>query len=67
MLCILPLQDWLSCDGSLRRENPHDEQINVPANPRNYWRYRMHLSVEQLMDAESFDSAMKNRIEESGR
>lgn len=67
MLCILPLQDWLSCDGSLRRENPHDEQINVPANPRNYWRYRMHLSVEQLMDAESFDSAMKNRIEESRR
>jgi len=24
--------------------NPHDERINVPANPHHYWRYRMHLT-----------------------
>lgn len=30
MLAIFPLQDWLSASGKLRRENPHDEQINVP-------------------------------------
>lgn len=67
MLCILPLQDWLSCDGSIRREKPNDEQINVPANPRHYWRYRMHLTVEQLLGNDSFNAAMRQRIAESGR
>lgn len=67
MLCILPLQDWMSCDGSIRRENPNEEQINVPANPKHYWRYRMHLTVEELMGIESFNSALTRRIEESHR
>ena len=67
MLCILPLQDWMSCDGSLRRENPNDEQINDPSNPRHYWRYRMHLTVEELMRKDSFNAAMRQRIAESKR
>ena len=67
MLCILPLQDWMSCDGSLRRENPNDEQINDPSNPRHYWRYRMHLTVEELMRKDSFNAAMRQRISESKR
>ena len=28
MLCILPLQDWLSTDANIRRENPMEEVIN---------------------------------------
>lgn len=67
MLCILPLQDWLSTDGSIRRQNPGEEQINVPANPKHYWKYRMHLTVEQLMNLESFNAAMTRNISESGR
>ena len=67
MLCILPLQDWLSMDGNLRRDDPREEQINVPANPRHYWRYRMHITVEDLMDAENFNSALADMIAESGR
>lgn len=67
ILCILPLQDWLSCDGGLRRENPHSEQINVPANPRHYWKYRMHLSVENLLEQQTFNDGLRNRISESGR
>ena len=67
MLCILPLQDWLSADGQLRRQNPADEQINEPANPRHYWRYRMHLTVEELMKQDSFNAMIGNKIKESGR
>ncbi len=67
MLAVLPLQDWLSVDGSLRRENPHDEQINNPAVSPYYWRYRMHLTVERLMDAKSFNALVKNKIIRSGR
>lgn len=67
MLVILPLQDWLSTDGELRRENPKDEIINVPANPRHYWRYRMHLTVEDLLGQDAFNTAMVNKIADAGR
>ncbi len=67
MLTILPLQDWLSIDGAIRREDPREEQINVPANPRHYWRYRMHMTVEELMANESFCSYLHDKINDCGR
>lgn len=67
MLCIIPLQDWLSMDGAARRENPHEEQINVPANSRHYWRYRMHLTVETLRSLTEFNAILHGMIKESGR
>lgn len=67
MLTILPLQDWLSADGALRRQNPAEEQINDPSNPRHYWRYRMHLTVEELMAQKSFNDMLLAKIQESGR
>ena len=67
MLTILPLQDWLSMDGALRRLNPNDERINVPANSRHYWRYRMHLTVEQLAAAKDFNETLSGMIAASGR
>lgn len=47
MLCILQLQDWLAMDSELRSKHPQDERINVPSDPYNRWRYRMHLTIEQ--------------------
>lgn len=67
MLCILPLQDWMSMDGKIRRENPADEQINVPANPRHYWRYRMHLSLEELLADKEFNEKVAEKVKYSGR
>ena len=67
MLTVLPLQDWLSMDDALRRSNPHDERINVPANPRHYWRYRMHLSVDQLAAATEFNATLSGMIADCGR
>lgn len=62
MLVILPLQDWLSVDSDLRRENPTEERINIPANPRHYWRYRMHLTIEDLINAQEFNNRLKRKI-----
>ncbi len=67
MLCILPLQDWLSVDGSIRREDPREEQINVPANSRHYWRYRMHLPIEDLLAHTDFNNYIKEKIDNTGR
>ena len=55
MWVILPLQDWLAVDGKLRLSDPEGERINVPANPRHFWKWRMHLSLEQLCQADAFN------------
>ncbi len=67
MLTVLPWQDWMSIDGKLRKENPNDEQINVPAIAKHYWRYRMHISVESLMKESVFNENIKNKITRTGR
>lgn len=67
MLSIFPLQDLLAIDGGIRRDNPQEEQINVPANPKHYWRYRMHLTVEELLKANEFNSKIRKLIQDSGR
>lgn len=67
MLAILPLQDWLSISGDLRRQNPQEEQINVPANPRHYWRYRMHLTIEDLLSKDAYNACLHDKIVNSGR
>jgi len=67
MWAIFQLQDLLGIDGNLRRENPHEERINVPANPKHYWRYRMHLRLDELQQAESFNAELKALIINSRR
>ncbi|MEZ7954172.1 MAG: 4-alpha-glucanotransferase, partial [Bacteroidales bacterium] len=67
MLTILPLQDWLSIFPELRKENPNSERINIPSNPKHYWRYRMHLNIEEMSSNDNLISALKTLISESGR
>ena len=67
MLCLLSLQDWLSIDERLRLPDQNAERINIPANPRHYWRYRMHLTIEQLMKEDEFNENVKTLIIQSGR
>lgn len=67
MWSIFQIQDILGMDEQLRRANPNDERINVPANPKNYWKYRMHLSMEDLMLQETFNNELKRYITASGR
>ena len=67
MLCLLSLQDWLSIDEQLRLPDQNAERINIPANPRHYWRYRMHLTIEQLLAADGFNAELQELITNSGR
>jgi 4-alpha-glucanotransferase len=47
--------------------DPNSERINVPANPKHYWRYRMHISLEDLMLQDEFNSDLKGNIVAGGR
>ena len=67
MLCILQLQDWLAMDMELRRKNPQDERINVPSDAYNHWQYRMHLTIEDLLQATKYNNKVKTMIQRSRR
>ena len=67
MLCILTWQDWTAMDESLRNPDIEIERINVPANPKHYWRWRMHITLEELMKQDAFNEKIRNMIAESGR
>jgi 4-alpha-glucanotransferase len=49
-------------DGTLRKADAASEQINEPANPKHYWRYRFHLDIETLQDANILNDKIKNLI-----
>lgn len=67
MLCILSIQDWLAISERLRLPDPNAERINIPADPHHYWRYRMHLNVEDLAADEQFVSEVRKMVGRSGR
>ena len=67
MLCILSIQDWLTTDEALRLPDANAERINIPANPKHYWRYRMHLNIEDLAADKRFVQNITEMISQSGR
>ena len=67
MLCMISFQDWISINEALRLPDQNAERINIPANPRHYWRYRMHLTIEQLLAADDLNYEISTLIIQSGR
>ncbi len=66
-LCIFSWQDWLSVSEKWRNPDIESERINIPANPRHYWRYRMHLSLEELLGAEDLNRKIQELLSITGR
>ncbi|CAN5862083.1 4-alpha-glucanotransferase [soil metagenome] len=67
MWAVFLIQDIMAMDAGIRRENPAEERINVPANPDHNWDYRMHVTLEQLLEQQSLTKDLKALIKQSGR
>ncbi len=67
MWSIFQLQDLMGIDSELRRPNPAEERINIPAIPNYYWNYRMHVTLETLIGEHDFNDELKATITASGR
>lgn len=67
MLAVISIQDWLAIDEDIRLADADAERINIPANPKHYWRYRMHISLEDLMKNEAFCGKVRAMVSEAGR
>ncbi len=67
MWSVFLLQDLLAINGNDRRPNPAEERINDPANPKQIWNYRMHLSLETLLQQDELNIEIKEMIGAAGR
>lgn len=67
MWSIFQLQDLLGMDESVRRADANSERINIPANPKHYWRYRMHLTLEALLKADTFNQHLRSLVHQHSR
>ena len=68
MWTIFPIQDILAMAENLRRPgDPRDEQINDPADMFHLWKFRLHLTTEQLLTEKGFSSKFRNMVAGSGR
>ncbi len=67
MLALISLQDWQSMDETLRAPNPEAERINIPAHPHHYWRYRMNITLEELLQKDWFNNKIKEMITKTER
>lgn len=67
MWAIFPLQDLFGIDSDLSKINPHEQKINEPSNPTHYWRYRMHVTLEDLVNNTNFNDTLKGLVTDSNR
>jgi 4-alpha-glucanotransferase len=67
MWSVFQMQDLLSISDKIRRENPHEERINVPSNSKFSWRYRLHINLEDLLEEEEYNEELRNYIRQAGR
>ena len=67
MWAVFQLQDLLATNDSLRLEDPYAERINIPGDPNHYWRFRMHLPIEELIKNDTFNQDLNYLISVNNR
>jgi 4-alpha-glucanotransferase len=67
MWAIFPIQDILGLDEKLRAKDPAEERINVPSEKNHYWRYRCHVSIQQIASADNLNNTIREMLQYSGR
>lgn len=67
MLAIFPIQEFFATDRDLSNPSIDNERINNPAIFPHYWRYRMHLNLEELINHGDFNKKIADWIANSNR
>lgn len=67
ILAIFSIQDIIGMSNVLPQRDPDEETINVPSNPDHYWKYRMHITVEDLDADSELKQTLRNYMVTSGR
>ncbi|KAK4481786.1 hypothetical protein RD792_012697 [Penstemon davidsonii] len=67
MWAIFPIQDLLALKENYTTRPAVEETINDPTNPKHYWRYRVHVTVESLLKDKELMTSIKSLVSSSGR
>jgi len=67
MWSVFQLQDLFAIHDNMRIQNPYEERINIPGDSKHYWRFRMHLPIEELIKNDNFNKDLQYCITSSGR
>ena len=62
VLSILPIQDVLALCTEYAKRPALEETINDPTNPKHYWRFRLHVSCEDLLSNYDFLKDVKELV-----
>ncbi|MDR2465476.1 MAG: 4-alpha-glucanotransferase [Streptococcaceae bacterium] len=67
MLTVFTIQDLFGVHESTRVEDPRSEKINDTSKPFHYWRYRVHLTNEEMMEKKEWIERIKSMVQHSKR
>ncbi|KAJ6332227.1 hypothetical protein OIU76_010588 [Salix suchowensis] len=67
MWAIFPLQDLLALKEEYTTRPATEETINDPTNPKHYWRYRVHVTLESLLKDKELITTIRGLVRGSGR
>lgn len=60
MLSVIPLQEWLFLTPETTHPNAEMERINIPAIFPHYWKYRMQMTLEELVGNEKLTEVVRS-------
>lgn len=66
LMAIFTLQDLMATSAQYYDRPAAEETINDPANANHYWRYRMHVSIETLLEDAEFLSVLRGMVQGAG-
>lgn len=59
-LCLLLfLQDLMALKAEYSARPSKEETINDPTNPKHYWRFRLHVTIEKLLGDKELTGGIK--------
>jgi 4-alpha-glucanotransferase len=67
LLAIFPLQDLLPLSTHLPDCPSRQQQINDPTNPQHYWRYRLHVTLEEIAADDGLRCLLSDMLQASMR
>jgi len=68
MFSIFPLQDLFGLKQEyVRGRDPKLDRINVPSIPEHYWRFRIHIQMEDLLKDDNFALQIGHLLQMTGR
>lgn len=62
-----PPQDLLPLSQRLPDCAPERQQINEPSNPQHYWRYRLHVTLEEVARDEDLRCLLTDMLQAAQR